>query len=257
MTRLSAWHWGALIALTPLSAPAQSDMILDHGNAMVNAGLTQVVGAAILGQPGNPTGSGRNNFNPQSLPSLSLDAPPGKGGNATLAAGYEPTPAVRRKLAEIMSEAAGKQGPGPAADMRRLVLSGEGVAQYQKVAPMLGYRANDAIDGLAFYLLAQWGVANDHRPDITRAQAAGVRRQAANAFARVADQVNSDALRQEFGEMLMIQGAIMAGTHEHAVRSGDVDALARFAQMARQGGQQLFQADPVDVILTDDGFRRR
>ncbi|MEC3912562.1 DUF6683 family protein [Sphingobium sp. CR2-8] len=208
--------------------------------------------AAIFGQV--KTG---NNFNPEQLPSITLNAPPGKGGNATLTATYSPDPAVRRKLADIMAEAAAKQGPGPAADMRSLVLSGEGVAQYRKVAPMLGYSANDAIDALAFYLLAQWGVANDHRPDITRAQAAGVRRQAANAFAAVASQVNTDALRQEFGEMLMIQGAIMAGTHEHAVRSGDTETLARYAQMARDGGRPLFQADPIDVILTDDGFRRR
>lgn len=226
----------AALALTSLPIPA-------HSRAM---------NAAIFGQV--KTG---HNFNPQQLPSITLDAPPGKGGNATLAATYTPDPATRRKLADIMAQAAAKQGPGPAADMRRLVLSGEGVAQYRKVAPMLGYRANDAIDGLAFYLLAQWGVANDHRSDITRAQAAGVRRQAANAFAAVASQVNTDALRQEFGEMLMIQGAIMAGTHEHAVRSGDTGALARYAQMAREGGRQLFQADPIDVILTDDGFRRR
>ncbi len=198
-----------------------------------------------------------SNFNPQQMPGLALDVTPGRGGNATTSAPYKPDPNVRRKLADIMSQAAAKQGPGPAEDMRKLVLSGEGVAQYQKVAPMLGYRANDAIDGLAFYLLAQWGVANDYRPAITRAQAAGVQRQAANAFAAVADQVHSDALRQEFGEMLMIQGAIMAGTHEHAVRAGDDAALARYADMAREGGQPLFQADPVDIILTDDGFRRK
>ncbi|WP_336970699.1 DUF6683 family protein [Sphingobium aromaticiconvertens] len=176
---------------------------------------------------------------------------------AAVDASYRPDPAVRRKLADIMSEGAAKTGANEAQEMRQIVLSGEAVRQYEKVAPVLGYRANDAIDGLAFYLLAQWGVANDYRPDISRAQAAGVRRQAANAFASVADQVGTDAMRQEFGEMLMIQGAIMAGTHEAALRAGDEATLARYADMAREGGKALFTVDPTTLILTDEGFRRK
>ena len=173
-------------------------------------------------------------------------------------ASYRPDPAVRQHLADIMAEATGKrEGPNQAEEMRTLVLSGEAVREYERIAPSIGFRANDAIDALAFYLLAQWGVANDHRADITPAQAAGVRRQAARAFAGVADQVATDALRQEFGEMLVIQGAIMAGVHEAAVRAGDEAALARYAAMAREGGRDLFQADPADIILTDDGFRRK
>lgn len=219
--------------------------------------MKRLLCVAILLAPVPALAQGRTSLDPQQMPGLALDMAPGNAAAATLTAPYKPDPAVRRKLADIMSQAAAKQGPGPAEDMRKLVLSGEGVAQYRKVAPMLGYRADDAIDGLAFYLLAQWGVANDYRPAVTRAQAAGVRRQAANAFASVADQVSTDALRQEFGEMLMIQGAIMAGTHEHAARADDDATLARYAQMAREGGQRLFQADPVDILLTDDGFRRK
>ncbi|ETI63861.1 hypothetical protein C100_10610 [Sphingobium sp. C100] len=211
--------------------------------------------AALFAQQGVNHGAPSARFDPDAIPAL--DLAPGRGAASNIDAGYRPDPAVRRKLADIMGDAAAKQGPEAEADMRQVVLSGRAVAEYEKVAPMLGYHANDAVDGLAFYLLAQWGVANDHRPAMTRAQAAGVRRQAANAFASVADQVNSDALRQEFGEMLMIQGAIMAGTHEAALRSGDEAALARYAEMARRGGRQLFQADPVDVLLTDDGFRHR
>ncbi|WP_300397911.1 DUF6683 family protein [uncultured Sphingobium sp.] len=211
--------------------------------------------ASLFAPVGPQQGAPPARFDPSSLPALDLS--PGQGVVANVDGGYRPDPAVRRKLADIMGEAAGREGAAQEAEMRQIVLSGRAVAEYEKVAPRLGYSANDAIDGLAFYMLAQWGVANDHRPDITRAQAAGVRRQAANAFARVADQVDSDALRQEFGEMLMIQGAIMAGTHEAALRSGDSTALARYAEMARRGGRQIFQADPVDILLTDDGFRHR
>ncbi|MCI4592631.1 hypothetical protein MOK15_21475 [Sphingobium sp. BYY-5] len=196
-------------------------------------------------------------LDPSVLPRDLAVPPEAATADAPQSATYRPDPAVRRRLADIMAEGAAKEGPAQAAEMRQLVLSGQAVRQYERVAPRLGYRANDAIDGLAFYLLAQWGVANDHRPDITRAQAAGVRRQAAAAFASVADQVATDALRQEFGEMLMIQGAIIAGTHEAALRAGDQATLDRYAAMAREGGHQLFQADPADIILTDQGFRRR
>lgn len=196
-------------------------------------------------------------LDPAALPRGLTVAPEAAPSSAQQSAPYRPAPAVRRKLAEIMAKGAAKEGAMQAADMRALVLSGEAVRQYERVAPRLGYRPNDAIDGLAFYLLAQWGVANDYRPDVTRTQAAAVRAQAAAAFANVADQVNSDALRQEFGEMLMIQGAIIAGTHEAALRAGDQATLDRYAAMAREGGRQLFQADPADIRLTDQGFRRK
>lgn len=156
-----------------------------------------------------------------------------------------------------MAEGAERQKPGTSDEMRRLVLSGQAVQAYERIAPSLGFRANDAIDALAFYLIAQWGVANDYRPNVTRAQAAGVRRQAANAYASVADQIATDALRQEFGEMLVIQGAIMAGTHEAAAKANDTALLARYAAMAREGGHALFTMDPTTIALTDEGFRQR
>jgi hypothetical protein len=196
-------------------------------------------------------------LDPSVLPRGLAVPPEAALANVPQSATYRPDPEVRERLAGIMAEGAAKEGAAQAAEMRRLVLSGEAVRQYERVAPRLGYRANDAIDGLAFYLLAQWGVANDYRPDISRAQAAAVRRQAAAAFASVADQVATDALRQEFGEMLMIQGAIIAGTHEAALRAGDQATLDRYAAMAREGGRSLFQADPVDIALTDQGFRRK
>jgi hypothetical protein len=176
---------------------------------------------------------------------------------STASATYKPTVAVRQKLANIMGNAAAKSSPAQGEEMRKLVLSRKALAEYERVAPSLGLRANDAIDAFTFYMIAQWGVANDYRGDVTRAQVAGVRRQAANAFAGVADQVSTDALRQEFGEMLAIQGAILSGVHEAAVRSGDDAATARYAALARQGGEKIFTMDPTTMELTEDGFRKR
>lgn len=174
-----------------------------------------------------------------------------------VSARYTPSEAVRKRLAEIMAEGAGRVGASEAREMRELVLSKQALREYERVAPGLGYRANDAVDALAFYLLAQWGVANDYRGDVSRAQAAAVRRQAANAYATVADRLSSDSLRQEFAEMLAVQGVIMAGAHEAAVRNGDQAALDRYAALARKGGRMLFTIDPTRIRLTDAGFRRK
>lgn len=177
--------------------------------------------------------------------------------NVDVSARYTPSNAVRKRLAEIMAEGAGRAGAAEAREMRQLVLSKQALGEYERIAPALGYRANDAVDALAFYLLAQWGVANDYRRDISRTQAAAVRRQAANAYATVANQLESDSRRQEFAEMLAVQGVIMAGAHEAAVRSGDQVALARYAQLARKGGKVLFTMDPTQIALTNAGFRRK
>lgn len=170
---------------------------------------------------------------------------------------YTPQANVRQKLATIMADAAARQDADKGAEMRKLVLSGEAVGAYERAAPRLGYRANDAVDAYAFYLLAQWGVANDHRADFTPAQAAGVRRQAAAAYAGIADQLPTDALRQQFGEMLVVQGAILAGVHESAVARGDAAIVSQAVQLARRGGAAVFTMNPVGIALTDAGFRRK
>lgn len=242
---------GLLVAtLSPLDAGAQTYGAFDMGM------LTNTLSQDHVARSERKRAQGASGFTGFSQ---ALSSQLGRTSETAPAidAHYKPTQAVRTRLADIMAEAAGRQGPAEAKEMRQIVLSKTGLNQYVRVAPMLGYRENDAIDALAFYLLAQWGVANDHRPDITRTQAAAVRQQAANAYAQVADQLNTDALRQEFAEMIVIQGAIMAGTHEAAVRSGDDQALERYAALARQGGEKLFTMDPTLIVLTDDGFRRK
>jgi hypothetical protein len=181
----------------------------------------------------------------------------GAATKAVAAAGYAPTAAVRKKLAGIMGDAFAGQDPAAAEEMRQVVLSGRAVSEYERIAPNLGLRRNDAIDAYAFYLLAQWGAANDYRPDVTRAQVAGVRRQAASAYAGIASQLGTDALRQEFAEMLIVQGVVMAGVHETAVRSGDEAAVKRHSAVARRGGENVFSMDPARIALTDVGFRAK
>lgn len=184
-------------------------------------------------------------------------APGGATKAATVSATYKPSAQVRQKLAAIMGDAAAKQSPAQGEEMRQLVLSGKALAEYQRIAPAFGLRANDAIDAFTFYMLAQWGVANDYRADFSRAQVAGVRRQAANAYAGVADQLSTDALRQEFAEMLVVQGAILSGAHEAAVRAGDDAATANYAALARRGGQVIFTMDPTTMELTEQGFKQK
>ena len=191
--------------------------------------------------------------------SFSAQTAPGPSASkaAAVTATYKPSLQVRQKLAQIMGDAAAKQSAAAGEDMRKLVLSGEAVSQYQRVAPSMGLRANDAVDAFAFYMLAQWGVANDYREIFTPAQVSGVRRQAANAYAGVADQLPTDALRQEFGEMLIVQGMAMSGVHETAVQNGDEATASRAAQLARKGGAKIFTMDPTTIELTESGFRKK
>jgi len=174
-----------------------------------------------------------------------------------LSAGYKASDTVRGEIAGIMADAAEQRTAGTAQEMRELVTSGKALKEYEGVVPALGFKTNDAVDALAFYLLAQWGVANDYRDNVTPTQAAGVRRQAANAYATVADQLGTDALRQQFAEMLIVQGVIMAGVHEAAVRGNDTSATQQYAEMARRGGEILFTMDPTKIALTDQGFARK
>jgi hypothetical protein len=57
--------------------------------------------------------------------------------------------------------------------------------------------------------------------------------------------------------MLAVQGVVMGGAHAAAVRANDDAALRRYAELARQGGRQLFTMDPTQIALTDQGFRRK
>jgi hypothetical protein len=266
---MAKWKRAAILALGVSAAAAAQDSsfpVMDWGPFIQTEAMNSVIediGRSEAKRAGLPyPGDRKASRRPSALStSLSQGLARQVTGTTALAAavkaGYVPSTAVRQRLAAIMGDAAARQGAAQGAEMRRLVQSGEAVRQYQRIAPTLGLRVNDAIDAYAFYLLAQWGVANDYRPDVTRAQVAGVRRQAANAYAGIAGQLGSDALRQEFAEMLVIQGAILAGVHEAAVRSGNDAATGRYAALARRGGEKVFTMDPARIALTDAGFRPR
>lgn len=260
-------HWlctAALAALAATPAMAQDNGLggfssMDIMQMATMDGTTAVMTDAIKKQPkGAATPqSGASGFaggNGAGGLTFDFSGDPGAGATAPTSAAYRFDPAVRTKLAETMAKAA---RPESAAEMRRVVASGEAVRVYEQVGPAMGLRRDDAIDGLVFYMLAQWGVANDYREMFTRAQVDGVRRQAAASYAGVAGKLNSDALRQEFGEMLMVQGAIMAGVHENAVKAGNEEAAARYAAIAREGGTKVFSVDPTTIALTSEGFRKK
>lgn len=173
---------------------------------------------------------------------------------AGYAAPFTPSPETRARLAEAMADAAARRDPGQAEAMRELVLSGRAIAEYERVLPSVGLDPHDAVDALAFSLLVHWGVAVDTRAPVTGAQAAGVRRQAANAYLAVAEQLPTQAARQEFAQALAIEAVILAGTHEAAVRADDRAALERYSRIARQRGRLLFGVDPAQLELTDGGF---
>ncbi len=264
---MAQWKHAAILALLGMAHTAQAQdpfPIVDWGPTIQTEAMNSVIediGRSEAKRAGLPYPLDRKTSRPAGAVRASLSQRLAKQvtGGATPAvairAGYAPNAAVRQRIAGIMGDAAAKQDAAKGEEMRRLVQSGKALREYQRIAPMLGYGVNDAVDAYAFYLLAQWGVANDHRADVTRAQAAGVRRQAANAYAGIAGQLGTDALRQEFAEMLVTQGVILAGVHEAAVRSGDNAATGRYAALARRGGEKVFAMDPARITLTNAGFR--
>lgn len=260
---MAQWKHAAILALagTSHAAAAQDFPVVDWGPMMQTEAMNGVIedvgrSEGRKSQPSDHKSKGPAVALRASLSQALANHVTGRASPvAPVTASYVPSAAVRERLAGIMGDAAAPRDTAKRAEMRRLVMSGQAIREYQRIAPMLGLRVNDAIDAYAFYLLAQWGVANDHRADVTRAQAAGVRRQAASAYAGIAGQLGSDALRQEFGEMLVIQGVVLAGAHEAAVRSGDDAATRRYAALARRGGEKVFAMDPAGIALTDAGFR--
>jgi hypothetical protein len=261
---MALWKHVLLViaAVSPAATDAQDFPVMDWGPIIHSEAMGSVMAEA--GREGARSSTKRrgpptpaqpiDRLLSQHLSKLTTGAAP---NTTNVSGGYVPNSAVRQRLAQIMGDAAAKNGMAQGEEMRTLVLSGRAVEEYEKIAPGFGLRTNDAVDALAFYLLAQWGVANDHRADVTRAQVAGVRQQAASAYAGVAAQLLTDALRQEFAEMLVIQGAVMSGVHEAAARNGDDAATARYAELARAGGRKLFTIDPTMIALTDAGFRRK
>jgi hypothetical protein len=233
--------WGSIIHTEAMNSAIEEAAREGAGDARLTARQSSPSVTSALSQ----------GFVAQTAPDADVPAP------AAVSARYKPSPQVRQKLAGIMGDAAAKQGQAQGEEMRQLVLSGKALAEYQRIAPAFGLRANDAIDAFTFYMLAQWGVANDYRADFSRAEVAGVRQQAANAYAGVAGQLATDALRQEFAEMLVVQGAILSGAHEAAVRAGDDAATATYAALARQGGRTIFTMDPTTMELTDEGFKQK
>lgn len=174
-----------------------------------------------------------------------------------VSASYRPTEEVRARITEIIAEDSERRQAGTGAEVRKLIESGEPLNEFNRVAPQMGLQRNDAIDALAFYLIGQWVIANNHQGDIGEAQVMGVRRQSAAAYATIADQLGTDAIRQEFAETLAIQGAMMLGGFKTAIVRNDSALIDKFVSLARQGGRQLFTMDPAQIALTDEGFRRK
>jgi hypothetical protein len=180
--------------------------------------------------------------------------PTARAANATTT--YRPTAAVSAKVNRTLIDEMEKRTAGAGAEMRQLLASGQAAQQYRKVASRFGFSPTDAADALAFYLVAQWGVATDMRTEVTPAQMTAVRRQVRERFPSIAGQLETDAKRQEFAETLATQGVVVAGIHEAAVSAGNEAQVSKLVAMARQGAAQMLGADPDGFALTDEGLVR-
>ena len=170
---------------------------------------------------------------------------------------YRPSAAVSARVAQTLATESEKLARGSGAEMRAMVTSGKPMREFARLASGLGLARNDAADALAFYLVAQWGVATDYRGRVTRAQMTAVRDQVRAAFPTISGKLPTDAKRQEFAETLINQGVLTAGIHEAAVAAGMESRVAQLSRMARRGGTRVFGGDPGDFELTDRGLIKR
>lgn len=248
----------------PTASSAQIEGVFDMGMLTMDAAMSHVEQheEGRAGRQATKPPARNRAARPQPRPSQALAGALARqtrgespSAPAALSGAYRPSPAARAQVIGVLTTEAEQRAPGSSQEMRSLV--DPALQEYARFAPTVGYKADDAVDALAFFLMAQWAVATDYRPDVTRAQAAGVRQQAAQAYAAVAGQMTTDAQRQQFAEVLVVKGALIASIHTDAVKAGDEAAVARYVAMTRRSAQGLFAMDPTRLALTDQGFRAK
>ncbi|MDJ0278948.1 hypothetical protein QLH51_19355 [Sphingomonas sp. 2R-10] len=237
---------GVLLCLCPVPVSAQ-----DTGAAMDMTGMgIYAMEDAMMEAAGARVASAGPSLRRQ------FAAPPAARPAPVASLPYRVDPGVRQKVVRIFLDN-GPKDPGYVAEVKQYVASGRVFREFAGIAPRFGFRTGDAVDAYAFYLMVQWGLANDYRPDPTRAQVAGVRAQAARALAPMAGSLGSSAARQEFADTLIAQGVLMAAAHGYAVKQGDTATLRKLASYARRGGAKVFDMDPTRLALVNTGFRPR
>lgn len=176
--------------------------------------------------------------------------------NAAVSLAFRRDPDVTRRihadLVQRVSRADAEAGRVLAQDLSRrdpLVAATPDLRRY-------GLNTGDAVDAVAIYFLAMWGVANNHKAVMTADQARGARAHVARTVDFASLNLDAPAVRQRFAEPLIYQGLLMDAAIEQAQSSGDQARQQTLSDAAHRLMLDM-GLDMRRLALTRDGFTPR
>lgn len=167
---------------------------------------------------------------------------------------YTPSLEVRKRDYAQFVEKTRASDPAGADQLQKLFASQDVIDQIGKGVAAYDLHIDNLADAFTLYWVNAWSASRGRQDTGSKEQAAGVRRQAANAML-ASSQLGTlnDAQKQEFAESLLIQGMML----DAAVNAAQSDP-AKMAQVkagARRGAKAI--GLDLDLIeLTPTGFVR-
>jgi hypothetical protein len=95
-------------------------------------------------------------------------------------------------------------------------------------------------------------------PEPSRERVAAVRRQMASAIAATSGMAAAtDAVKQEFAEMMFVQAAILSSGFQEAARKGDKAMMTALGNAMHRDALATLGIDLRQMTLTDAGLREK
>ncbi|PLR27287.1 hypothetical protein SGCZBJ_07770 [Caulobacter zeae] len=174
----------------------------------------------------------------------------------TVSTAYRPSPQVSAKVrAQFAQHMTRQTGPEGGRKVAAAMQARDPVRNWAQLVAADGLRPGDAADALAGYWVLNWMIAN--RGDNNRVQTLAVRDQVRAimtsnpAYARL-----SEAQRQEFAEVLMLNFLVQQAAYVDALKRGDQAALQRLGDAAVARFKGEMGVDLRRLRLTERGFAK-
>lgn len=170
--------------------------------------------------------------------------------------GFRRDPAVTQRVHADLVQRVARTQPEAARALAQQLSQRDPLTAATPGLRRFGLDTGDAVDAIAIYFLAMWGVANNHKPVMTMAQAHGARAHVARSVDFAALGLDAPAARQHFAESLIYQGLLMDAAIEQAQTRGD-ERLQKTLSDAAQGQMMRMGLDMRRLALTRAGFIQR
>jgi len=165
-------------------------------------------------------------------------------------------PAVTRQVQAELVRAVSRSAPEAGRDMARLLAGRDPIEAATPFFREHGLEMDNVVDAVTIYYLAMWGVSNNQKETMTRAQARGARAHVAQAVDFEGLGLDDPAARQRFAETLIYQGLLMDAAMEQSQTSDDLTMQRTLSDAAHR--QMLgFGMDMRRLAITGEGFVAR